>query len=98
MKKLFSYFTITAASAVIIIVACNKDVEGRTDNAPSLHPSNLDLNAGTWKPILLTAPDEFSVPAPSATTTPDYIAQVNEIKTWQAELTSEEKSLVKYWS
>ena len=46
----------------------------------------------------LPAPDEFAVPAPSATTTPDYIAQVNEIKTWQADLTSEEKDIVKYWS
>src|SRR6185369_2754907 len=29
---------------------------------------------------------------------PDYIAQVNEIKTWQANITSAEKDMVKYWS
>jgi hypothetical protein len=98
MKKIFYYFAIATAAIATVALACNKDVDGRTDNVTALQPSNIDLNAGTWKPILLTAPDEFAVPAPSATTTPDYIAQVNEIKTWQADLTSEEKRIVKYWS
>jgi len=98
MKKIVFVSAIIVATTTTIIVACNKDVEGRTDNISALQPSNTDLNAGTWKPILLTAPSEFTVAAPSATTTPDYIAQINEIKTWQAELTSEEKRIVKYWS
>lgn len=98
MKKVFFFSLTVIASLALIAVACNKDVDGRTDNIGALQPANIDLNAGIWKPILLTAPDEFAVPAPSATTTPDYIAQVNEIKNWQADLTSEEKRIVKYWS
>ena len=49
------------AVVLLIIVACNKDVEGRTDDIPALQPANIDLNAGTWKPILLTGPTEFAV-------------------------------------
>jgi len=98
MKKIFLLPLLAMAATVILINGCNKDVEGRTDDAPALHPANIDLNAGVWKPILLTGPTEFAVAAPSATTTPDYIAQVNEIKTWQAKLTNEEKRIVKYWS
>lgn len=98
MKKIFSYFAITTAALVIVGLACNKDVDGRTDNISALQPSSLDVNAGTWKTIILTAPDEIAVPAPIATNTPEYIAQVNEIKTWQADLTEEEKRIVKYWS
>lgn len=98
MKKIFSYSLIIIAALITVVIACNKDVEGRTDNIPSLQPANIDLNAGTWKPVLLTSPDEFVVPAPSATTTPDYIAQVNEIKAWQADLSADEKRIVKYWS
>jgi hypothetical protein len=98
MKKIIFISLTTVLLAALVIVACNKDVEGRTDKAPSLQPANIDLNAGTWKPILLATADEIAVPAPSATTTPDYIAQVNEIKTWQANLTSDEKKIVKYWS
>ncbi|MEI9944013.1 MAG: hypothetical protein WDN26_07285 [Chitinophagaceae bacterium] len=76
MKKiLFFLSTAILAATVLSIVACNKEVEGRTDNAPALQPAKLDQNAGNWKPILLTGPTEFPVPAPGATTTPDYIAQ-----------------------
>jgi membrane-associated phospholipid phosphatase len=98
MKKIVLLSIFVTGIALTFIIGCNKDVEGRTDNAPALHPANIDLNAGVWKPILLTGPTEFAVAAPAATTTPDYIAQVNEIKTWQAELTTEEKRIVKYWS
>ncbi|MVT08388.1 phosphatase PAP2 family protein [Chitinophaga tropicalis] len=98
MKRINFYAAIALALATMVFIACNKDIEGRTDNIPSLSPSNIDLNAGTWKPVLLTSPSEFAVAAPGATTTPDYIAQVNEIKDWQANLTSEEKRIVKYWS
>ena len=83
MKKIFFLSVIVVAAFITIFVGCNKDVEGRTENIAALQPVNIDLNAGTWKPVLLTAPDEFAVPAPSATTTPDYIAQVNEIKSFQ---------------
>jgi hypothetical protein len=99
MKKIFLLPGILIFTLSIVLFAgCSKDIEGRTDNAPALHPSNTDLNAGTWKPVLLTSPDEFAVVAPIATTAPDYIAQINEIKTFQADLSNDEKALVKYWS
>lgn len=98
MKKLFIKLTLVFAAALTVIVACNKDVDGRTEFVTPLKPTNIDINGGTWKPVLLTGPTEFPVAAPAATTTPDYIAQVNEIKTWQHDLTKEEKKLVEYWS
>jgi membrane-associated phospholipid phosphatase len=98
MKKIIFFSFIILTAMTTLFVSCNKDIEGRTDNTAALQPANIDLNAGVWKPILLTAPTDFPVAAPIATTTPDYIAQVNEIKTWQANLSSGEKQLVKYWS
>jgi hypothetical protein len=98
MRKIYFLSSFLFTVAAFTIVACNKEVDGRTDNTPALQPANIDLNAGTWQPVLLTGPAEFAVAAPSATTTPDYIAQVNEIKTWQSDLSSEEKRIVKYWS
>ncbi len=96
MKSIYSL--ILLLTIVAIVSSCKKEVEGRTDNIEALTPLNIDLNAGVWKPILLTGPTEFSVAVPIATTSPDYIIQINEIKTWQAELTKEEKAIVKYWS
>ncbi len=98
MKRTFFLTGLLIASFTMLFIGCNKDIAGRTDNTPALNPANTDLNAGTWKPILLSGPAEFTVPAPIATNTPEYTAQINEIKSWQADLTSDEKAIVKYWS
>lgn len=98
MKKIFLIIAIAASGITLFISSCSKDVAGKTDNAAALKPAKLDLNAGTWKPVLLTAPTDITVAAPAATGTPDYIAQVNEIKSFQANLTEDEKKIVKYWS
>ena len=79
-------------------LSCSKNISGRTDNLPALQPAKTDIDAGAWKPILLSSASEIAVPLPAAVNTPDYIAQMNEIKTWQASLSDEEKSMVKYWS
>ena len=97
MKKIF-LLILSAVCLSLVYTSCSKDIEGRTDNAPALAPAKTDIDAGTWKTILLTTPNEFAVAAPGATNTPDYIAQINEIKSWQANVTSEEKRIVKYWS
>lgn len=98
MKKIISFTILAVIATIVITSSCNKDVVGRTDGAPALNPARLDTNAGSWKPILLTAPADVTVAAPIATTTPDYIAQVNEIKAFQANITEDEKKIVKYWS
>ncbi len=95
MKKNLLLYIISAA---VVLQSCKKELTDSSLEFPTLNPASQDLNAGTWRPILLTGPTEFTVPAPIATTSPDYIAQINEIKTWQYELTSEEKRIVKYWS
>jgi len=98
MKKIF-FLSITAVTGVMIIISsCSKDIVGRTDNVAALHPANMDINAGSWKPVLLAAPTDVVVAAPIATNSPDYIAQINEIKSFQANITEDEKQIVKYWS
>jgi hypothetical protein len=99
MKKVIFIISLLVAGALFSLVSCNKEIVGRTDNTPGLNPSNIDIDAGGWKPILLSMPPtDFPVAQPSATNTPDYIAQINEIKTWQADLSPKEKASVKYWS
>lgn len=98
MKKVFAFVIFCSAAMLTLHISCNKSVDGRTDDLPPLAPSKTDIDAGTWTPILLTGPTEFAVAAPILTTAPDYVAQINEIKTWQQDLTNEEKDIVKYWS
>jgi PAP2 superfamily len=96
MKKIF--FSIAAISTILVMGSCSKEITGRTDDTSALNPVNIDLNAGTWKPVLLAAPTDVLVAAPMATNTAEYIAQINEIKSFQADLTEEERQIVKYWS
>lgn len=98
MKKIFNSNLSILTLTILLLVSCSKEITERTADTPPLNPVNIDINAGTWKPILLSSASEFALAAPIATTSPDYIAQVNEIKTWQANITKEESKLVKYWS
>ncbi|GAC1301784.1 MAG: hypothetical protein NVSMB24_05210 [Mucilaginibacter sp.] len=65
---------------------------------PALNPANIDLNADTWKPVLITSASTFNVAAPDAIASPAYVADLNEIKSLQSNLTSDQKAVIKYWS
>ena len=96
MKKLL--IKLSFAAYLLFLVACSKDIEETNLLSPSLNPAQTDANAGTWKPILLSSASEISVPVPIATGTPDYIAQINEIKSWQDKISDADRKLVDYWS
>jgi hypothetical protein len=96
MKKIFLYTLLL--TALIIHQSCNKDLDEKHLSFQQLNPSKTDINAGTWKPVLLTAPDEFIIAPPVASTTPAYVAELNEIKAWQRNITDKQKSTINYWS
>src|SRR5690349_8715581 len=98
MKKYISTYLLALVVGSWVITACNKSIEGRTDNLSFLSPSNVDLNAGSWKLILLSRPDSFVVAPPTATNTPGYIGELNEIKGLQRNLTSDQINNIKYWT
>ena len=91
-------YIVIASFALILANSCSKDITETNLEFAALQPASTDINAGTWRPIMLTGPTEFPVAAPAATNTPDYIAQVNEIKSFQVNMTAAEKKAVKYWS
>ncbi|HVU98891.1 MAG TPA: phosphatase PAP2 family protein [Puia sp.] len=87
-----------ALGSILMIAACNKNVSDRTAGLPPLAPANEDLNAGSWRPILLSRPDTFAVATPAATNSPLYVADLNEIKGYQTHLTSDQQGQIAYWS
>ncbi|MDB5001185.1 MAG: PA-phosphatase [Mucilaginibacter sp.] len=94
MKKNILYILPLLA---VLLGACKKNIVERNEVFPALAPTNIDLNADTWTPIL-TASSTFTVATPDAITSPNYIADLNEIKSYQKNLTSEQKDIIKYWS
>src|SRR3954466_14853425 len=97
--KTYIWFSLTLITLCsLIILSCSKDVAGRTDNLPALNPVDNDLNAGSWKTVLLQRPDTFTIAAPAAITSGTYIGELNEIKGLQQNLTAAQKEIVQYWS
>ena len=78
--------------------SCNDELTERNEQVPQLNPANTDELAGSWKTFLLTTPDEFSLDAPIATTAAAFTREINEIKSYQANITQEQKNIIKYWS
>ena len=74
-----NYFVLISLVTLIFLSSCKKDVADATMQYPALSPSNIDLNADTWKPILAADPTTFTLAAPDAVTSPAYIADLNEI-------------------
>src|SRR5690242_844658 len=96
MKKIFLPVIVLAA-LLAIHFSCSKDITGRTDNAPALNPSDIDINAGSWKTIVLKKPDTFAVSAPAAVNSPGYVGELNEVKGLQQNLSEKDKQIIRYW-
>jgi hypothetical protein len=97
MKNILKSF-----AALTILVACttgcNKGISNRTANAPAISADNIDLNAGTWKPVYLSRTDSFAVAAPAATNSTAYVADLNEIKSLQQNMSKDQENSIKYWA
>ena len=97
MKKLILLFIGLITGMVLINLSCSKTINGRTDNLAPLAPLKTDIDAGAWKTILLAGPTDFPVAAPSAVNSTAYIAELNEIKGYQKNLTSDQQDKIAYW-
>ena len=92
MKNLLYLF-----ATILLLNSCSKSINDRSLGYPVLNPKKNDANAGMWRPIMLSAPDQVMVPAPGAAAGPDYTTQINEIKSFQANLNDEGKKNISYW-
>ncbi|MBS3913992.1 MAG: phosphatase PAP2 family protein [Bacteroidetes bacterium] len=94
LNKIFLFVSLLA----IGFAACKRDLKERTANIEALNPINADTNAGNWKPILLSKPDEFAMDAPIAVSSPDYKLELLEIKSRQNQITDAERDAMEYWA
>jgi hypothetical protein len=94
MKNIIQNFYLRSLLLLVITFnySCSDDITERNNQFPQLNPKNTDELAGSWKPILLTTPDEFLLEAPMATTLPAYTREINEIKSYQANITKKQQA------
>ncbi|MES2110242.1 MAG: phosphatase PAP2 family protein [Bacteroidota bacterium] len=97
-RPILNVIPMLAVAASVFLGACHKNITDRTLVYPALAPSNIDINADTWKPVLVKDFSVFNVAAPDATNSPAYVADLNEIKGYQGKMTDDQKAIIKYWS
>lgn len=97
MKKVL-LFSIAALAAILVFNACDKDVTSEWSELQPLAPASQDANAGTWKTVVLATADEVPVAQPLATNTPEYQAELAATKQALANLTDDQRDIIRYWS
>ena len=88
---------VVSCAAALVAAGCDKSI-GPFEVLPALDPSSLDPAAGSWRMILLTGPTQIAVAAPAAVTSPAYVAELDAIKTSQANLSADQRKSIAYWS
>src|SRR5262249_30518429 len=68
-------------------------------STPPTYEPPIGGAVGTWKPWLMTAPDEFLslLPGPSPYGSPAFMAQVQKVLDVHAHLTEEQKQIAHFW-
>jgi len=57
-----------------------------------------DANAGTWRMIVLTGPDQIYVPPPAPVNDAGYQSELAAVKSAQASMTKAQRQAVDYWN
>ena len=84
-------------AASFTATACSKDIPTRGDLPPAA-PASPDANAGTWRMIVLSGPNQFPVAPPAPAASEAYLAEVAAVKAAQADLTDAQRRNVDYWA
>jgi hypothetical protein len=95
MKTSEFFSKITILFFCLFVFSCNKDLKLETANPQTI--ASLDENGGTWKPMVLASPADVTVAAPKDVTSTEYLAEIQEVKQLQSNLTDEQRQAVNYW-
>lgn len=82
---------------ILSAVSCQKDLE-RYATFASYDYASLDDKGGTWKPVLLSGPDQIAIAAPAALHSDEYKAEIEEVRLLTASLDSRQNDIVQYWT
>ena len=94
MKNYFK-LSIYISLLLLIFTACEHDLPTEA-NYSHYEFSSQDLDGGTWTPVLISAPDQITIPVPEDVSSVVYQSELNEIRSQN--LTSEQRKAVEYWT
>jgi hypothetical protein len=87
-----------AVGVLVPVSSCDKAIVSPTADLPAIESASADANAGSWKMLVLTTPDQVAVPDPAATTSAAYVAELQAVKTAQSNMTDAQRHAVQFWT
>jgi membrane-associated phospholipid phosphatase len=96
--KTIKYFTASAIILVsVLLQSCEEDIP-TIKSLPVVAPIKLDENAGAWKNVLSVNYNTIALPAPEATSSAAYQAELDELVTLTTNRTSDQANAVNFWA
>jgi hypothetical protein len=89
---------LVALAITIPVASCDKSIVEPTDTLPAVQAASIDANAGTWRMMVLTAPDQVPVPDPAPTSSAAYVAELAALKSAQANMSDAQRQAVQNWT
>jgi hypothetical protein len=89
---------LTCLAVALPVASCDESIVEPSAELPPIDVANIDAGAGAWKMIVLTGPDQVVVPDPAPITSAAYLAEVQALKTAQANMTDAQRAAVRFWT
>ncbi len=80
-----------------LLTSCDKSITD-LEPLPPMAAASVDATAGNWAMIVLSAPSQIAVAAPTAITNDAYKAELAAIRTAQASITRDQRAKIEYWA
>src|SRR5215212_2432686 len=97
-KKASRLIALAAVGVLLPVASCDKSIVEPSASLPPIEAANVDAGAGAWKMIVLTAPEQVVVAEPAPVTSTAYLAEVQAVKTVQANMSDAQRAAVQYWT
>jgi hypothetical protein len=87
----------TLVAMALVALGCSKNLP-TSEQLPPANPASTDASAGSWRMIVVAGPGQFPVAPPAPTSSDTYQAELDAIKTGQANITVAQRQSIDYWS
>ena len=98
MKKNILLLLVCSFWSCLIINSCDNHEMPQYARFSAYEYSRLDEDGGNWQPVLLTSGNQITVAAPVDANSNEYHSELASLKSIQANLTSDQREAVQYWT
>ncbi|MFI5172835.1 MAG: phosphatase PAP2 family protein [Chitinophagales bacterium] len=96
MKNYFRLIIFSVITLIVLNLSCTTDLPTYFLYEPYTYAS-VDETGGDWTPVYISSIGLFTIPAPTDITSPEYIAELEEVKAYNSALSADEQEAVDYW-